>query len=715
LHKNSTLLNFNTTIQPLKDMPLEAVPMTLLSVLSSAPGSAYVDGEVISVNQPMLLPMGLVLIATVFSVAFLYYCPCLPSKLAVFCFNLKPTCCTMQVNRPTSCGFDIWRCAVLLMIVLSTAASIRAYSSMFYINMADAVFGRALGNSSLALLFGSLCSASHHMILHWAGVSYDRSIFGHTALGSAAIATLLVHGLWMVFTAGLEGVRVSQSLDAGGNGIAWALGHWCTVCSVNPLAGTLAGLSAIVFILLPSRLCLRRAAYGLFYVLHLLGAALVFLFTILHLRHSGVELNFTIIFPLVVLVVERMLVAVVHGATSSGKVLMARPVGKSDHPSGSAASVVYLQISQKCSQVSPAPGQWLSLVIPSISLMHHPFSVAGVTKKNGERILHFFIRVASQPIHQQGAWGHTALACVSGLCRAGTPWSARLLARASAGSILDSSVLLFDLPSGRHSQPQSISSSSKEHVFVAGGVGITAVLEATASQLGQGSSCTLVWAVREASLAVEAMELFQLLIAKHMHPTKQRSACKKVSDVPVSPDEAQELGKCNQASADAPQNDIQFDQVRKHGILRIYLYVSEAKAAAPSALPSPPAQRVQQDQAAEFRTENPVIMRGAAAISNRAHLEPLERVLSNLHAKCQGFGLGLPASSFILHVKPDVRSLIKQAALRMDSYNEGSACCYVCGPQSLSRDVIAAVDEVNSPATGGRQGRVLLHVEQFGW
>jgi hypothetical protein len=105
----------------------------------------------------------------------------------------------------------VWKVASAALLLGSTAVSALMYAEMSFVTMAEAALGRALGNTALVLLFASMVSASHHLVLHWAGVSYDRSVFGHMTLGTTAILASVVHGAWMVFSANIEPIEVSSS------------------------------------------------------------------------------------------------------------------------------------------------------------------------------------------------------------------------------------------------------------------------------------------------------------------------------------------------------------------------------------------------------------------------------------------------------------------------------------------------------------------------
>ncbi len=724
LAASSSNINFTAIVQPWSSLPVEALHLAAAEAGASfPPGSAQVKTSATSVNQPILLPIGAVFLITVLSVAILYNMPFSMTGVFTFCFNVRPCerrvasavpCCQM-----TSHGFKLWQVCCAVFALISLVASARAYGTMFYVNMGQAVLGRALGSTSLALLFGSIASASHHLVLHWAGVSYDRSVFGHKLLGTTAVVMMVVHGVWMALSATIGGVTVAPSIDPGSNGGAWATGHWCSVCAVNPLAGTLAAVSAVLLLLAPSRTCIRQQSYSLFYVLHIAGSVSVAGFTFLHLRHSGVELNFTIVFPLVVLLVERIVLVLSQGALASGTVQSAVVLeGKAPEKPNAAESsprLVHLTVAHGCQAPCPAPGQWLSLLIPGVSLMHHPVSVAAVTMDGQQRLLHFIVRGISSSAKSSDRF-------VDRVIRLATPvqsWSAKLVSLATEGTLLGSKVLLFDLPSGRATQPRYALARSREHVFLAGGVGITAVLSSAAAEACRGHVSTLVWCVREISLATEALELLRHLVDEYSSARSsgpQKAASASVAAVDGFQDNT--LAQAGQAGASVPS-------VHPGAALHVILYVSSAleqageETADQAALDGGAAVNM-------FETENPVQGKvGAGGKKQRpVRSSKIAAALGRLRSACAAHGIIFTASAPAQ--RPNLSQTLAACKARASLREENSVCCYVCGPKQMSDAAALAVTEVNEksisprppdeprkPAKAGVS--VLLHIEQFGW
>lgn len=496
-------LSFTAVVQSRMTIPSSA---TGTSAVTAAPGSTNAAGTFYEINIPVLLPAAVGVVVTVAVVAVLFYAPCVPNSVSSWCSNVR------GAHKPQSRGFQVWKALTAVLLLGSTAVSALLYAEMSFVTMADAVLGRALGNTALLLLFASIVSASHHMVLHWAGVSYDRSVFGHMALGTTAIAVSILHGAWMVLSAIIDGLRVPSEIDSGGTGAAWALGHWTTVASVNPLAGTLSGVFGVFLLYFPGRRCARQQAYAFFYMLHVVGAFLTVLFAFLHISHSGLNVTVALVIPSVVIFAERALLAVLHGAALSGRIASAAVVG-----GDSSAGLVHFTLKQCTVGPAPVPGQWISMVIPSLSLLQHPVSLAGVTACPGDpgsRLLHFIIRsMHSMPPAANASWYHRARTVFVSLFRSRVSWSKKLLAAVSDGTAEGALVLLYDPPLGKHTQPPSALSRTTEHVFFAGGVGVTAVLESAASvALKAGRTATLVWALRETHLAEAGIVLLAELL-----------------------------------------------------------------------------------------------------------------------------------------------------------------------------------------------------------
>jgi len=762
LASSSTTRFFTETVQARSSMPSGAVSSSNLQ--APQVGTAAYTGTFYEINLPVMLAMGVGVVVTVLAVAVVFYGPCVPPELAAWCTNVRGK------GKLQSRGFQVWKVASAALLLGSTAVSALMYAEMSFVTMAEAALGRALGNTALVLLFASMVSASHHLVLHWAGVSYDRSVFGHMTLGTTAILASVVHGAWMVFSANIDGVRVPVDIDAGGTGAAWALGHWTQVASVNPLAGTLSGVFGVTLLYFPGRRCARQHAYAFFYILHILGAILTVLFALLHIANSGLNVVVTLVIPAVVIFAERALLAMLHGAALSGRVSGARVVG--DVGSG----LVYFTVKQRAVGPAPSAGQWVSMVVPSLSLLQHPISLAGVThpppteadEAPPPRLLHFIVRAMHdvQP-GAEVAWYKRAQAQFMSLFRAGTSWSRKLASTAVDGSAEGALVLLYEPPLGRHTQPHHIVRTAEHHVFFAGGVGVTAVLQSAAKCAVQpGRVGTLVWALREEALAQEGIVLLAQLLkeqpqarqsskAQAAEPVAAAAAAVAAADHAVdNGEQGIELPRIGEgasvppataAAAVAPYNLHKESTPASIncGELRLHLHLTATKAATVAVQPIAAAvvQEVDAKVVPISEKEQAHDVTGqpeeeVAALEAPTATTPLQAALDELQGVCNLQGVKLqvtlaasgtrPVPLSILqslHANPPTAMAGSPPVARSGGGSNGVVCAYVCGPAALSQSVTHAVEDMNGGVKPGAgkggvihpRPRVLLHVEQFGW
>ena len=741
LHPDHALLNFNATVQPYQtQLTGIAANWSLVTALEQANGSfgsASMNVELPSINQPMLLPMALAVLGTVICVALVYLSPCTPVSVAVFCLNVQPN------KWRESWGHQFWKFSCLVLLLLSTAASFVAYEELTYINLAEAALGRALGNSSLVLLFGTVVSSSHHALLHWAGVSFDRSIFGHKVLGNASVAAMFLHGAWMTMSAAINGVAVSPQLYTSGSPAAWSLGHWCSVCAINPLAGTLAALSSGVLICIPGRQYVRERAYACFYVLHVLGAVLTFVFAYLHLVHSGVNVLFTLVYPAGIIFCERVLLMLFHGVALSGSIKDCKVFGKGKR------EMVHFTVVQRNLGPRASPGQWMSMVVPRVSFLQHPVSVAGVTERESEegegRTIHFILRASrpqGQPQARKTRFMHLVDAIIS-VFQASESWSSKIVRSARDGTLIGSTVILHDLPLGRPSQPLHLNHNSKSKVFVAGGAGITAVLEAAVHTAVQpGHRATLVWAVRDTPLLEAVLALLPALLQTQaraaMQAERATSCCSANTcahgSIPTTATQTGETELVHRhkggmrmirhaaAAASVQPAGSTLDasasiHPQARGELNLCVYCTSTSSCVPGEHMQPKGDGagapvdLYSSSSETFSTVNPTSLKPSTvadanndspASGAATHAPPVCRSkfsdgMLRLRQVCLEVGVKLTMTDALCapRQRPDVHLMTYQAAVHAKREGDNTICVHVCGPPRLAAAVVEAVKAVN--------------------
>jgi len=217
---------------------------------------------------------------------------------------------------------------------------------------------RAAGYAlAVALGLALLPPAKNSLWLRVFGASFERALRVHRWAGFMVAVLTCVHGIGL-------GVAYGRAYGAA------YLFKWSSATSVNPLAGSLAGIAICVMSILAWE-PIRRRWYGLFLAGHLLWPLIV-LFTFLHTKDSS---EIGAVFPL-------LLGTVLMGLDYAWRAMdaCARPVRVTDvalvaGEDGVTPDVVALCLT-KDGMRPPHPGSFVYLLVPSISLVPHPFSVS---------------------------------------------------------------------------------------------------------------------------------------------------------------------------------------------------------------------------------------------------------------------------------------------------------------------------------------------------
>lgn len=183
------------------------------------------------------------------------------------------------------------------------------------------------------------------------GLSYDRSLRVHVALGYLAVLATLIHGVWMAVAYSMSPLGWSYLFNW--NGAAFPI-----------IPGTLAGIILIVMVIFTIP-CIRRRNYPVFKVSHLL----VFGSIVLGCIHFP-DMLFYLAIPAALYVID-LIVGMID--------MFARPARLIEV--ACTDSLVRLHIRKRFFNCKA--GQFCYLFVPSLSLLPHPFSVASPPKDDG--------------------------------------------------------------------------------------------------------------------------------------------------------------------------------------------------------------------------------------------------------------------------------------------------------------------------------------------
>jgi predicted ferric reductase len=217
---------------------------------------------------------------------------------------------------------------------------------------------RAAGYAlAVALGLALLPPAKNSLWLRVFGASFERALRLHRWTGFMVAVLTCLHGI---------GIGVAYGRTYG----AAHLFTWSSATSVNPLAGSLAGIAICVMTILAWE-PIRRRWYGLFLAGHALWPLIV-IFTFLHTRGSS---EVGAVYPLLL---GTALMALDYAWRAMDA--CARPVRVTDvalvaGEDGVTPDVVSLCLT-KDGMRPPRPGSFVYLLAPSISLVPHPFSVS---------------------------------------------------------------------------------------------------------------------------------------------------------------------------------------------------------------------------------------------------------------------------------------------------------------------------------------------------